>query len=263
MNMKEDFKPISVKPPNENPAMFRLRCVLDLQLLTIYRFLRPRLGSWNGRALDVGAGEAPWRYLMGPRVAYQGVDTQSADQFGMGRHTDIVYYNGGRLPFDDCTFDHVLCTEVLEHVPDPTAFMAEIARVLCPGGSLVMTVPWSARLHHVPHDYARYSRFGLANLLAATGFEAGNIDPRGNDFAAIANKLLVALLRLLRPRHKPALLLTLPCSLVLGPITGVFMLVAHVSMAMGLGSADDPLGYGLEAVRRPSQLPATSRMPSA
>ena len=248
--MSEDFKPVSVKPIDQAPLRFRLRCLLDLQLLTIHRFLRPRLARWHGHALDVGAGEAPWRTLMGKGASYQGVDTQSAAEFGMAGNADIVYYTGDTLPFESTKFDHVLCTEVLEHVPDPGMLLGEISRVLKPGGDLVMTVPWSARLHHVPHDYARYSRHGLERLLSIAGFEIVAVEPRGNDYSAIANKLLIALLRLLRPGNRLALLLTLPCALVLAPVTAAALLVAHLSMSLGLGSGDDPLGYGVEAFKR-------------
>jgi SAM-dependent methyltransferase len=248
--MREDFQPISVKPPNENMALFRLRCLLDLQLLTIHRFIQHRLCHWHGRALDVGAGESPWRYLMGDGVCYQGVDAVTAGEFGMTRHPDIVYYAGERLPFEDAAFDHVLCTEVLEHVPDPETLLREIARVLRPGGSLVLTVPWSARLHHIPHDYARYSRFGLARLLSNTGFCNVVIEPRGNDFAAMANKLLVVFARLVRPRRKVAIMLSLPCAIVLAPVVVCFLMLAHASMWLHFGSPEDPLGYGVDATRQ-------------
>ena len=48
----------------------------------------------------------------------------------MRQKPDITYYDGDMLPFDDASFDHVLCTEVLEHVPDPARFLADLNRVL-------------------------------------------------------------------------------------------------------------------------------------
>jgi len=250
--MKECFKPIAVQDPKRDMPLFLLRCVVDLQLLTIYGFLRPRLAAWRGDILDIGAGASPWRCLMGRDVAYQGIDTVSASDFGMATNPDITYYSGESFPYPDASFDHALCTEVLEHVPDAITFLHEVARILRPGGTIVMTVPWSARVHHIPHDYARYSQFGLARLLNAAGFEAVSITPRGNDVAAIANKLLVTCARLLTPRKRRYALATLPCAIALTPLAAGFVIAAHASIALGLGSPDDPLGYGIEAVRKDS-----------
>lgn len=56
----EAFKPLAVRPPSSNPRLFAVRCAVDLQLLTLVRFLQPVLARLRGRVLDVGAGEAPW-----------------------------------------------------------------------------------------------------------------------------------------------------------------------------------------------------------
>lgn len=128
--MSEAFKPISIRPPSENRMLFRVRCLVDLQLLTVFRFLAPHLDSCRGRLLDVGAGEAPWRELLPAGVEYVGVDVDMSGDFGMRHQSGIIYYDGKKLPFDDGSFDHVLCTEVLEHVPDPAAFLLDLNRVL-------------------------------------------------------------------------------------------------------------------------------------
>lgn len=246
--MAEVFRPIAVRPPMENRALFFCRCLLDLQLLTIYRFLRNHLASCKGRVLDVGAGEAPWRELLNA-AEYVGVDVEAALEFGMRPTPHITYYDGNTLPFGDGTFDHVLCTEVLEHVPEPKRFLADLNRVLRSGGSLVLTVPWSARLHHMPHDYTRFTRFGLNLLLESAGFSGIVIEERGNDVAVIANKLLVLTVRLLRPRNLIHGFWTWALALVIAPLTLAALVAAHVAMLLRLGSADDPLGYGVIAVK--------------
>lgn len=246
--MSETFKPIAVRSPADNHFLFAIRCVLDLQLLTIYRFLYRKVPMWRGRVLDVGAGESPWRDLM-KGVEYVGADVDSAGEFGMRLNLGIHYYDGVRLPFSDASFDHVLCVEVLEHVPHPERFLADLLRVLRPGGSLLMTVPWSSRLHHLPHDYSRFSSYRLAALLDTTGFSAVRIVERGNDIAVIANKLLVLTIRLLRPRLWFHSLWTWPLAVVASPGTLGFLLAAHVALLFGLGSKEDPLGYGLTAVK--------------
>ncbi len=246
--MSETFKPIPVRSQADNPSLFAIRCLLDLQLLTIYRFLRGNVNSWQGRVLDVGAGESPWRDLM-KGVEYVGADVDSAGEFGMLRNPDIHYYDGIRLPFPDASFDHVLCVEVLEHVPEPAIFFVDLLRVMRPGGSLLMTVPWSARLHHLPHDYSRFTPYRLTALLNAAGFSSVRITERGNDVAVIANKLLVLTIRLIRPRKWFQALWSWPLAIVTLPGTLGFLIAAHAAILLRLGSMEDPLGYGLTAAK--------------
>ena len=247
--MSEAFQPIAVRSPSENRLFFWLRCLADFQLLTIFRFLLLPLHSCRGRLLDVGAGEAPWRDLMPVGVEYVGVDADLSDEFGMSRQSDITYYDGQRLPYEEASFDYVLCIEVLEHVPDPTAFLTDLQRVLRQGGTLILTVPWSARLHHLPHDYGRFTRFGLAVLLKSTGFSDVTIEERGNDIAVIANKLVVLMIRLLRPKPLFNCVWTWLLAAMLLPVLMVFLVAAHIALFLRVGSKEDPLGYGVIAVK--------------
>lgn len=84
------------------------------------------------------------------------------------------------LPFVDGTFDRVICSEVLEHIPDDVAAMRELARVLRPGGTMAVTVPrfgpelvnWalSDEYHNVPGGHVRiYRRSIIEQRLAETG----------------------------------------------------------------------------------------------
>jgi len=245
----ESFKPISVKPPSSNPAFFWLRCQLDLQLGTIASALRPAMAALMGDVLDVGAGESPWREWLPRGSAYHGVDVANADDYGMRKQPDVIYYDGKMLPFQAARFDGAICIEVLEHVEDPQAFMAELARVLKPRSTLLLTVPWSARRHHIPHDYHRFTRERLQILLERAGFERLDIQERGNDIAVITNKLIVLTIRLLRPGRVAALAWTLPLAVLVVPLTTAMLAASHVSMALGLGAREDPLGYFVSAQR--------------
>jgi SAM-dependent methyltransferase len=249
--MMEAFKPIPVRALSENRIAFFVRCIFDLQLLTVYKFLRRRLADCHGKVLDVGAGQAPWRGLL-PGDDYVGLDIESASNFGMTRVPGVIYYDGSRMPFSDASFDHILCSEVLEHVPDAGTFMAELARVIRANGTIVLTVPWSARLHHLPHDYRRLTRQGLKDLFSQSGFTAIRIEERGNDVAVIANKLIVVIVRKLRPRKRAHLIWTWALVLALAPVASAFLVASHVSMLLGLGSREDPLGYGVVATKRSS-----------
>jgi SAM-dependent methyltransferase len=168
----------------------------------------------------------------------------------MSRNARITYYDGRVLPFPDANFDHVLLVEVLEHVPDPAALLLELRRVLRQGGTLLMTVPWSARLHHLPHDYSRFTRYRLRDMLAAAGFSDVEVAERGNDIAVIANTLLVLAVRLVKPKRMLDAVWSWPLAVLVAPLVGVFLLAAHAALFLGAGSKEDPLGYGVAAVKR-------------
>ncbi len=82
-----------------------------------------------------------------------------------------TWYSGEKFPFENNSFDSVIATQVLEHVFNPDQFLKEVARVTMPGGALLLTVPFVWDEHEKPHDYARYSSFGLAHLLRKSGFK--------------------------------------------------------------------------------------------
>jgi SAM-dependent methyltransferase len=246
--LPETFQPIAVQSPDSNKLLFILRCLVDLQLLTIYRFLAVQLKTTSGRLLDVGAGQSPWRGMLASGTQYTGVDVYQADEFGMDSRQDIILYDGKVLPFVDAEFDGAMCIEVLEHVPNPQDFLREVHRVLRLDGKLFLTVPWSARIHHMPHDYYRFTRFGLDALLRASGFGIESIDERGNDIATVANKLIVVQLRLLNIKEQGiSALWRFPLGIFIAPVTAAFIAAAHVSFVFGFGSEADPLGYAVVA----------------
>lgn len=226
---------------------FAARQIADLQTKTIYRDLRVELGKFSGRLLDIGCGNSPFRHLLDPaNTQYQGIDVEQASSFGY-RNPDTVYYDGKVIPFADGSFDAVLCTEVMEHVPEAGPFVSEMHRVLKSGGMAIVTIPWSARFHYQPYDYHRYTPSMLAQLFAS--FSACAIQPRGTDLSSIASKVVVAYVRnLLRLRlASPVDLLLVPFRLVATLLGLPFLLVAlalgHGGIWFGLGSTDDPLGY--------------------
>ena len=135
-----------------------------LGLLAGLREFFPRL---QGEVLDVGCGSKPYRAFV-PATAYVGleVDTPHSRAHGVAD----AFYDGRTFPFPDQSFDAVLCSQVFEHVFTPVEFLAEIHRVLRPGGCLVLTVPFVWDEHEQPHDFARYSSFGLKAVLQHAGF---------------------------------------------------------------------------------------------
>jgi SAM-dependent methyltransferase len=94
------------------------------------------------------------------------------------------------LPMADGCYDAVLCTQVLEHVPNPGDCLLELLRVLKPGGRLFLTVPMAHPEHQVPYDYYRYTSYGLRYLLDQAGFDAPvQLEPMGGIFTRWAYEL--------------------------------------------------------------------------
>lgn len=113
--------------------------------------------------LDVGGRIQPYRSLTAnPIRRYIGVDMQSAPL------VDIVA-RGEQLPLGVSTFDLVICTQVLEYVTEPSLVLAEIRRVLRPGGTLLLSVP-GACLVDTAGERWRFLPAGLRYLLAEFGY---------------------------------------------------------------------------------------------
>lgn len=128
----------------------------------------------KGDVLDAGAGT----------LTYQNIVKKYADNYTSidfkQTHPELDYVADiQKMPFTGNAFDTVLCVEVLEHVPYPAKALAEIYRVLRPGGHLILTVPHIGYLHNEPHDYYRYTKYGLEVLLKDAGFEIIEVEPNG------------------------------------------------------------------------------------
>ena len=145
----------------------------------------------RARVLDAGAGEGRYSALF-PSQRYTGIDLAVGDAAwdysGIDALGDLA-----RLPFPDRTFDAALNIVTLEHVPEPLAVLTELARVLKPGGRLLLVAPQQWEVHQAPHDYYRYTRYGLAWLLARAGFEDARIEPIGGFFTLLARRLIATL----------------------------------------------------------------------
>lgn len=120
------------------------------------------------RWADVGCGTRPYEALF-PLGTYVGIDVPVSGRPGELKLPDL-FYDGNLLPFADSALDGILSTQVLEHVPDPDTFLAECRRVLKPGAKLVLSAPFLWSEHEQPHDYFRFTSFGMARLLAKHGF---------------------------------------------------------------------------------------------
>lgn len=133
---------------------------------------------FSGRLLDVGCGTKPYRSLfMVDEYIGLDIDCETSRERGIAD----CFYGGDSFPFGDDSFDCILCNQVLEHVFTPNEFLGEIARVLIPGGKLLLTVPFVWDEHEQPNDYARYTSFGLRTLLERNGLKVLQHEKLGAD----------------------------------------------------------------------------------
>ncbi len=161
--------------------------------------------SAEGVLLDVGVSEGPYRRLFEPLVdRYVGLEyppsilDKQPDLWKIldrAKKSVDVFGDGNALPFAEGSFDTVLCTEVLEHVPEPGQLVRQMARVLKPGGRLLCTVPFSQPLHELPNDYYRFTPSALEIISEAAGLQVESITPRGNFATTMGASLSQFLLR--------------------------------------------------------------------
>ena len=134
-------------------------------------------------ALDAGRDEVDG--VLGTFAAM----VEAGELDGRGARVGVIQGDALALPFSDDSFDRVICSEVLEHIPNDVAAMTELTRVLRPGGTMAITIPrfgpelinWalSDEYHNVPGGHVRIYRKSVAqSRLASTGLRV-----RGHHYA--------------------------------------------------------------------------------
>lgn len=141
--------------------------------------------------LDAGSGEGRYSQLFAGR-RYVGVDLGVGDTLWDYSDTDVCG-DLTALPFRDGSFEAAINIVTLEHVADPAGALREIGRTLQPGARLLIAAPQLWEVHQAPHDYFRYTRFGLERLLRDAGFDEIETQPLGGFFVLAARRLVNSL----------------------------------------------------------------------
>lgn len=151
------------------------------------RWLRTQAAGITGRVLSIGSGDdrdgegGRYRHYFTRCRAYttsEPVPTPGCDLVLDVRHMPAIA---------DAAFDCIFCSGVLEHVDDPFAAMAEMTRILRPGGVLLLGLPFRQAIHLAPTDYWRFTEHGVRVLLERYGYvveELVAIDATVPDFPA-------------------------------------------------------------------------------
>jgi len=167
-----------------------------LKQLTNSRFLAKRLifqfvkketdGKNFETVVDIGAGKSPYRKLI-HCDKYIAVDVE--DRRGAG---DVVIADVNKdIPLENNITDLVLMTEVLEHIKEPRVVLAEVYRILKPGGKLILTTPFVWPEHEAPNDFYRYTKYGLEYLLRESGYNDIKIEPKSGYFLTMCQLTMV------------------------------------------------------------------------
>lgn len=138
--------------------------------------------------LDAGAGFGPWQTVAGRGARrYLKVDRKHADV--LDAVCDLK-----ALPFKDAVFDAVYCLQVLEHDAEPQRILAEFARVTKKGGACVISAPHLSRIHDAPHDYWRFTSYGLSSLLTRASLTPERVVAAGGAFTFALHNVYVGAL---------------------------------------------------------------------
>lgn len=145
------------------------------------------------KVLDMGAGSCPYRSLFAHcRYQTQDFAELAADQLRHGNYGSIDYRcDIASVPVPDRAFDAILCTEVLEHVREPIKAVQEMARILRPGGRLMLTAPLGSGIHQEPyHYYGGYTPYWYRDFLAAAGFSQIKVEANAGSLRFFAQEAI-------------------------------------------------------------------------
>jgi ubiquinone/menaquinone biosynthesis C-methylase UbiE len=152
----------------------------------------------GARLLDAGAGEQQFKrfcshlqYVAQDFAQYDGRGDEVGLQTGMWDQTGLdIVSDVAAIPEPDQSYDAIMCTEVFEHIPHPVEALKEFARLLKPGGYLLITAPFCSVTHFAPyHYYTGFSRYFYEYYLPRYGFEIIDFQTNGNFFEYVAQEV--------------------------------------------------------------------------
>ena len=145
------------------------------------------------RVMDLGCGAGDsvdlFRTVV-PEVSWVGVDIDDSPEVAGRTRADaeFVTFDGRSLPFDDAGFELVYCKQVLEHVEHPRELLAEVARVLHPGGHLAGSTSQLEAFHS--RSTLNWTPYGFTRLAEEAGLEVLELRPVIDGFTLVAWRAL-------------------------------------------------------------------------
>ena len=190
----------------------------------------------GSRILDAGCGEQQFKPFCS-HLSYVGQDFAQYDGKGDGKGLQTGTWDQSRLdivcditaiPELDGSFDAVMCTEVLEHVPDPVAALEELCRLVKPNGQMILTAPFCSLSHYAPFHFSTgFNRYWYEWHLNRLGYDIVDLQQNGSFFEYLAQEIRRTPMVAARNSSKAAgyicgaafALLSLPLILLLGALS--------------------------------------------
>jgi SAM-dependent methyltransferase len=171
-----------------------------------------------GDILDFGCGSKPYESLFTGAKSYLGVDIAVSGHSHKNSKVDF-YYDGKKLPFPDGRFDAVVCFEVFEHVFNLEEVIVEIRRVLKPGGTLFISIPFAWDEHEIPYDFARYTSYGIQHIFSTNKFEIVELKKTTTYVLAVCQMFIAYLVQYALPKGRffgrlAQLVVIFPCTIL-------------------------------------------------
>ncbi len=152
----------------------------------------------GARILDAGAGEQQFKKFCS-HLHYVSQDIAQYDGEGDNKGLQTGNWDFGKLdivsditqiPEPDASFDALMCTEVLEHLPNPVLAIPEFSRLLKSGGQLILSAPFCSLTHFAPYHFCTgFNRYFYETHLRANGFTITELTPNGNYFEYLAQEV--------------------------------------------------------------------------
>jgi SAM-dependent methyltransferase len=170
-------------------------------------------GVRGGVLLDVGCGKRPYQEFF-PVENYIGIDVPVSGRPTSSKNPDL-WFDGRRFPLESASVDHVLCTQVLQHVLDPHLFFAELQRVMRPNGHLILSAPQTEPSMEIPFDRYRFTIDAIRDLCRDHQFKIVSERPAIGFWQTIAFELNTFLVLTLLPKNRSVAVLVCSTSALL------------------------------------------------
>jgi len=168
--------------------------------------LRKICSGMHGMVVDIGCAECKPKSILSNDSQYLGIDYYATAKHWYFTRPD-VFADAHYIPLRSESVDNVLLLDVLEHLVDPDKCLKEIFRVLKPGGTLTIQVPFLYPIHDAPRDFLRWTRYGLLNASQRHGFEVLEEEAIGHPLESAALNTCIAVTKtVLNAWHQKSIL---------------------------------------------------------